>query len=216
MKPGRLFILALLASGICCPAQNPAQNQEPVARPVETAAPAPAEPASAPQAPASGSATDSYIIGPSDDLTVTVWKEPSFSGAYLVRLDGMISIPLLGDVLASGKTPLQLADQIATKLKKFIQDPNVSVVIGQIHSKVVYMLGEGVKAGPIAMTSGMTLLEAISSAGGLNDYANAKKIYILRNEDGKHQKIPVHYKEALKGDSTFDLILKPGDTIVVP
>jgi len=205
MKSGRLFILALLASGICCPAQNPAQNQPPAA-PAALAAPA----------PATGSATDSYIIGPSDDLTVTVWKEPSFSGSYLVRLDGMISIPLLGDVLASGQTPLQLADQIATKLKKFIQDPNVSVVIGQIHSKVIYMLGEGVKAGPIAMTSGMTLLEAISSAGGLNDYANAKKIYILRNEEGKHLKLPVHYKEALKGDSTFDLILKPGDTIVVP
>lgn len=214
MNPGRFFILALLASGICCPAQNPAQNQAPAAQPTEATTPASAAPTAT--APAAGSSTDTYIIGASDELTVTVWKEPSLSGSFLVRPDGMISIPLLGDVLASGQTPLQLADQIAAKLKKFIQDPNVSVVIGQIHSKVVYMLGEGVKAGPVPMTSGMTLLEAISSAGGLTDFANAKKIYILRNEDGKRQKILVHYKEALKGDSTFDLVLKPGDTIVVP
>jgi polysaccharide export outer membrane protein len=165
---------------------------------------------------AAGTAADAYVIGASDVLTVTVWKEPTLSGSILVRPDGMISLPLLGDVQASGLTPLQLADQIATKLKKFIQDPNVSVVISQIHSKVIYLLGEVGKKGPIEMTPGMTLLEAIASAGGVTDYANTKKIYILRDEAGKHQKIPVHYKEALKGDSTLDLVLKPGDTIVVP
>ncbi len=113
-------------------------------------------------------------------------------------------------------TPLQLADQISTKLKKYIQDPNVSVVISQIHSKVVYLLGEVVKKGPVEMTPGMTLLQAIASGGGLTDFANTKKIYILRDEAGTHQKIPVHYKEALKGNSESDLVLKPGDTIVVP
>jgi polysaccharide export outer membrane protein len=128
----------------------------------------------------------------------------------------MISLALLGDVQASGLTPLQLADQITTKLKKFMQDPKVSVVLTQIHSKVIYLLGEVGKKGPVEMTSGMTLLEAIASAGGLTDYANSKKIYILRNEGGKNQKIPVHYKEALKGASEFNLVLKPGDTIVVP
>jgi polysaccharide export outer membrane protein len=128
----------------------------------------------------------------------------------------MISLPLLGDVQAAGLTPLQLGDRITTMLKKFVQDPNVSVVVSQIHSKVVYLLGEVGKKGPIEMTPGMTLLEAIGSAGGLSDYANAKKIYILRDEAGKHEKIPVHFKEALKGDSTLNLVLKPGDTIVVP
>jgi len=92
----------------------------------------------------------------------------------------------------------------------------VSIVISQIHSKVVYLMGEVGKKGPIEMTPGMTLLEAIGSAGGVTDYANVKKMYILRDEAGKHEKIPVHYKEALKGDSTLDLVLKPGDTIVVP
>jgi polysaccharide export outer membrane protein len=149
-------------------------------------------------------------------LTVTVWKEPTLSGSILVRPDGMISLSLLGDVQASGMSPTQLADQISTKLKKYIQDPNVSVVVSQIHSKVVYMLGEVSKKGPVEMAPGMTLLEAISSAGGLTDFANKKKIYILRTESGSQQRIPVRYKEALKGDGTLNLPLKPGDTIVVP
>ena len=89
-------------------------------------------------------------------------------------------------------------------------------MISQIHSKVVYLLGEVGKKGPVEMTSGMTLLEAIASAGGLTDYANAKKIYILARRGRKARRIPVHYKEALKGDSEFNLVLEPGDTIVVP
>jgi len=242
MKPVRLFILTFFVPSLFCPAQD----QVPASKPAEVTAPAPttqapaapatdAQPAAdpgaassavpvqsaptpvapAPPAPAAGAA-NTYIIGPSDVLTVTVWKEQTLSGSNLVRPDGMISLPLLGDVQASGFTPVQLADEITGKLKKFVQDPNVSVVVAQIHSKIVYLLGEVGKKGPIEMTPGMTMLEAIGSAGGLTDYANAKKIYILREEGGKHLKIPVHYKEALKGDSTQDLALKPGDTIVVP
>jgi polysaccharide export outer membrane protein len=128
----------------------------------------------------------------------------------------MISVPLLGDVQAAGLTPLQLADQITVKLKKFIQDPNVSVVLNQINSKKIYLLGEVGKKGPLEMTPGMTLLEAVASGGGFTDYANVKKTYILRWQDGKQQRIPVHYKEALKGESQFNLALQPGDTIVVP
>jgi polysaccharide export outer membrane protein len=202
MKLGRLFILAFFVPSLFCHAQN----KEAAGKPAQVAAPA----------LAAGTATDSYVIGASDVLTVTVWKEPTLSGSLLVRPDGMISLPLLGDIQASGMTPLQLADQIEAKLKKFMQDPKVSVVLTQIHSKIIYLLGEVEKKGPVEMTPGMTLLEAISSAGGLTEFANSKKIYILRDEAGKHQKIPVHYKEALKGDSTLDLMLKPGDTIVVP
>lgn len=217
MKFGRLFIFAFLAPCLFCQAQD----KEPAGKPTQATAPdmsAPPAVSPAPTAPALalGPAADTYVIGASDVLTVTVWKDPTLSGSVLVRPDGMISLPLLGDVRASGLTSLQLADQITTKLKKFIQDPNVSVVIGQIHSKVVYLLGEVGKRGPIEMTPGMTLLQAIASAGGLSDYANTKKMYILRDEAGKHEKIPVHYKEALKGDSSLDLVLKPGDTIVVP
>jgi polysaccharide export outer membrane protein len=187
----------------------------PAGKPAQEEAPAQAA-SSAPLTAPEPAAQDTYIIGASDVLTVTVWKEPTFSGSVLVRPDGMISIPLLGDVHASGLTPLQLGAQIAAKLKKYVQDPNVSVVIGEIHSKVVYLMGEVGKKGPIEMTPRMTLLEAIASGGGLSEYANKKKIYILRDDAGAHQIIPVHYKEALKGDAAFNLLLKPGDTIVVP
>jgi polysaccharide export outer membrane protein len=159
---------------------------------------------------------DSYVIGGNDMLAITVWKEPTLSGAMLVRPDGMISMPLVGDIQATGLTPLHLADVIAVKLKKYIQDPNVSVVVTAIHSKLIYMIGQVNRTGPIDMTPDMTLLEALSSAGGLTDFANKKKIYILRDENGKRQRIPVHYKDALAGNRAFDLALKSGDTIVVP
>jgi len=207
MKTRNLLIVAFFVPTLFCHAQD----KEPAGKPAQVAAPAPAGLASA-----AGAASDSYVIGASDVLTITVWKEPTLSGSLLVRPDGMVSVPLLGDVQASGMTPLQLADQISTKLKKYIQDPNVSVVLTQINSKKIYLLGEVAKKGPMEMTPGMTLLEAISSAGGLTDYANTKKMYILRDDAGKHEKIPVHYKEALKGNSELNLVLKSGDTIVVP
>lgn len=159
---------------------------------------------------------DSYKIGPSDLLTITVWRETTLTGSYLVRPDGMISMPLLGDVQASALSPIQLAGELEVRLKTFIQNPNVNVQVSQIHSKVIYLLGEVTKKGPIDMAPGMTLLQAIASAGGLTDYANAKKMYILRNDSGKDVKIPAHYKEALKGNSSLNLALQPGDTIVVP
>jgi len=166
--------------------------------------------------PATPSMTDSYVIGASDVIGVAVFKDPTLSSSLLVRPDGMISMPLLGDIKASGKTPVQLADEIAAKLKKYMQDPNVTVILNQINSKKVFLIGEIGKTGPIEMTPGMTLLEAIATGGGLSQYANAKKIYILRTEAGKQQKIPVQYKQALKGDLSLNLILNPGDTIVVP
>jgi len=207
MKPGRLCILALFLPSLFCYSQN----DGPAAKPVPLAASASGAPS-----PAAGANSDSYVIGASDVLTVTVWNEPTLSGTILVRPDGMITVALIGDVQASGITPLQLANQIANKLKKFYTDPNVSVVISQIHSKLVYLLGEVEKKGPVDMTPGMTVLNAIADAGGLTDYANTKKMYILRGETGKQQKIPVRYKDALKGISECNLILEPGDTIVVP
>jgi polysaccharide export outer membrane protein len=206
MNLGNLFIMAVYLGSLFGDGKaKQADSQAAQTPPAQTAQ----------ATPAKGSA-DGYVIGASDILTITVWKEPTLSGNVLVRPDGMISLSLLGDVPASGMTPLQLADQISTKLKKFIQDPNVSVVIYQIHSKVVYLLGEVQKKGPVEMSPGMTLLEAVASAGGLTDYANAKKIYILRNNGGTQERIWVHYKDALKGNGAFNLVLKPGDTIVVP
>lgn len=189
--------------------------------------PAQGQSSTLPQGPATKSASPSvqgaaeidntrYVIGPDDSLAITVWKEPSLSGTIPVRPDGMISIALIGDLRAAGRTPMQLADDITVKLKKYIQDPNVSVVVMADSSQRIFLIGEVGHVGPIPMTPGMTPLQAIAAGGGLSAFANSKKIYILRNEGGKQQKIPFNYKQALKGESSQDVTLKPGDTIVVP
>jgi len=199
MRWGTLVLMILLGVSAPYGAQRPAEAADKVGDQGATVA-----------------AGETYVIGASDVLVITVWKQPTLSGSLLVRPDGMISLPLLGDVKAAGTTPLQLADEITGKLKKFFQDPTVSVVLSQVNSKKVFLLGEVQKRGPVDLTSGMTVLQAISSAGGLTDYANTKKIYILRAEAGAQQKIPVHYKQALKGEGQFNLALQAGDTIVVP
>ena len=215
MKPRMILLAAFLASTFFCQAQDkPAADQPPAPDAAKPVVPGEARPAA--QNVAAMATTDSYVIGLSDVIIVTVLKEPTLSSSLLVRPDGMISMPLLGDIMASGKTPLQLADEIAAKLKKFIQDPNVTVILSQMNSKKIYLIGEVGKTGPIEMTPGMTLLEAIATAGGVSEYANKKKIYILRDENGKHLKLPVQYKEALKGNTTLNVTLKPGDTIVIP
>ena len=210
MKPGSILLVAFLAPSLFCLAQDKAPAAQDAAKPAAQETTKLAAP------DAAKAATDSYVIGATDVLAVSVFKEPTLSSSILVRPDGMISMPLLGDVQASGKTPLQLADEITAKLKKYVQDPNVTVILTAMNSKKVYLIGEIGHTGPIEMTPGMTLLQAIATGGGLNPYANAKKIYILRVEGGKQLKIPVQYKQALKGDLSLNLILNPGDTIVVP
>jgi polysaccharide export outer membrane protein len=160
--------------------------------------------------------TDRYVIGADDSLNVMVWREPTLSGAFPVRPDGMISLVLVGDLPAAGKTPMQLAADIAQGLKKYIQDPVVTVAVLAVNSQKVFMIGEVGHVGPIMLTPGMTPLQAISAAGGLTMFANSKHIYILRGTGLKQQKIPFNYKQALKGDSKKDVSLQPGDTIVVP
>lgn len=170
-----------------------------------------------PPSPAAGAGVDAarYVIGAEDSLQITVWKEPSLSGTIPVRPDGRISLVLVGDLPAAGRTPMQLADDITVKLKKYIQDPNVSVLVMTVNSQKIFLVGEVGHVGPVMMSAGMTALQAISAGGGLTPYANSKKIYILRNENGKQQKIPFNYKQALKGEVQGPE-LKPGDTIVVP
>ena len=157
-----------------------------------------------------------YVIGADDSLQITVWQEPSVSGTFPVRPDGMISLVLVGDIPAAGLTPMHLAHDITIKLKKYIQDPIVSVVVAAVRSQRVYLVGEVLKAGPIELTAGMTPLQAIAQGGGLSPYANGKHIYILRGPQGKQTKIAFNYKLALKGDNRQDVPLLAGDTIVVP
>lgn len=157
-----------------------------------------------------------YIIGPDDSIQVNVWKEPSFTESVLVRPDGKISIPALGDVDAAGLTPMQLAADLTTRLEKFIIDPTVTVTVLAINSKHVYLVGEVGRVGPLNMTPDMTVLQAIASAGGLSPFANKKHIYILRGEPGKQTKIPFDYNKAVKSGNSQGITLQPGDTIVVP
>jgi polysaccharide export outer membrane protein len=156
-----------------------------------------------------------YIIGPEDSLQVTVWKEPTLSGNFPVRPDGMISLVLVGDLPAAGLTPMALSNDITQRLKKYIQDPVVTVAVLGVNSQRIFLVGEVGKVGPVMLTPGMTPLQAIVTAGGLSQFANSKRIYILRMVAGKQQKIPFNYKQALKGENT-GMTLLPGDTIVVP
>ena len=182
----------------------------------QTTAPAPAKvPPAADTNYAGPMDASRYIIGPQDSLQVTVWKEPTLSGTIPVRPDGMISLVLVGDIPAAGQTPTALSADISQRLKKYIQDPVVTVVVLGVNSQRVFLVGEVGKVGPIMMTPGMTPLQAIVSAGGLTQFASSKHIYILRSVSGKQQKIPFNYKQALKGDNS-GVSLLPGDTIVVP
>ena len=199
----------VLASATVSFAQN-TENKKDVAPVASPAAPAQDSMKSA------GVDAAHYIIGSEDTLQVTVWKEPTLSGTIPVRPDGRISLVLVGDLQAAGRTPMQLADDITAKLKKYIQDPNVSVVVMSVNSQKIFLVGEVGHAGPLMMSAGMTPLQAIAAGGGLSPYANSKKIYILRGEAGKQLKIPFNYKQALKGDNSQVVELKPGDTIVVP
>jgi polysaccharide export outer membrane protein len=195
------------------------------ARAQEKEKPIPAAPGSAPAtAPSAGSnavpktpTTDpNYMIGAQDVLDISVWKEDQLTKTVPVRPDGKISLPLLNDVQAAGLTPTQLATQITQNLKKFVTDPQVTVIVREINSQRVYLIGEVARAGAYPLLPGMTVLQALSSAGGFTQFANTKKIYVLRMENGKQEKFPFNYKDALGAKSDENILLKAGDQIVVP
>jgi len=184
------------------------QSSAPQQTPRDTANAAAARPATS---------DPNYIIGPQDVIDINVWKEPDLTRAVPVRPDGKISMPLLNDVQAAGLTPMQLTAQITAGLRKFISEPQVTVVVTQINSQRVYILGEVNRAGAFPLVPGMTVLEALSSAGGFTMFANVKKIYVLRTVDGKQEKYPFNYNDVIHGKATAqNVLVKAGDTIVVP
>ncbi len=167
--------------------------------------------------PAAATADVSYVIGPSDVLNISVWHQPELTLTVPVRPDGMISLPLLNDVQAAGKTPLQLRATITEKLAQFDKDPQVTVIVTAMNSQRVYVTGYVARAGAYAMLPGMTVLQAISSAGGFTPFANQGNIIILRTENGKQLRLPFNYKDVISGKNPDqNIVLKPGDTIVVP
>ncbi len=165
----------------------------------------------------SATADPNYVIGGQDVLDISVWKEAELTRTVPVRPDGKISLPLLNDVQAAGLTPTQLAAQITESLKKFVTNPQVTVIITQINSQRIYILGEVNRAGAYPLLPNMTVLQGLSSAGGFTQFANLKKIYMFRMENGKQVKYPFNYKEVISGKASEENIaLKAGDTIVVP
>jgi polysaccharide export outer membrane protein len=196
-------LLVFAATALNGQAQNPAPD---AAKPAAPAASSPV-PANDPD----------YKIGPQDVLTINVWKEPDVSREVPVRPDGKISLPLLNDVEAAGLTPMQLANSLTESLKKFISSPQVTVIVKEINSRRVYVIGEVVRAGTFPLLPRMTVLQVVSGCGGFTQFANPKKIYVLRSKDGKQTKIPFNYKEVVSGKNPEQNIeLQPGDTIVVP
>ena len=161
--------------------------------------------------------SDQYVIGPEDVLYIHVWREDALSRTVPVRMDGKISMPLIDEIQAAGLTPLQLKESLIQKFKQLIDNPNVSVIVSETNSFKVYVTGQVRTPGVYRLKSETSILQIISMAGGFTDWANQKKILIIRKEDGKEKRITVNYKKIMKGnDPGSNIILKAGDTIIVP
>lgn len=199
----RGLISLVFLSGIAL-AQSTPENARTAPEPVQNSAPV--------------SHDRTFVIGDDDVLAINVWKEPEISRSLPVRSDGKISLPLVGEVQASGRTPLTLEQDIADRLKNYIAEPEVTVIVQQINSQRINVLGQVNHPGSYALTNSATILDAIALAGGFRDFAKQKAIYVLRqNPDGSQSRIPFNYKEVAHGQNTGQNIkLQSRDTIVVP
>jgi polysaccharide export outer membrane protein len=150
-------------------------------------------------------------------LSIVYWKDKDMSADAQVRPDGKIALPLINEITAAGLTPDQLRERLTTESKKFMEDANITVVVRQINSRKVFIMGEVNKPGPYPLTASTTVMQLIATAGGLREYANGKKIIIMRNENGKPLSLPFNYKDVSSGKNLNQNVeLKPGDTVVVP
>jgi len=161
---------------------------------------------------------DDYVIGAGDTLQISVWKEPEASvPEVVVRPDGKITVPLIKEVEVAGLTPTRVEQTITQRLAKFIEDANVTVVVATISSKKIYIIGAVRKEGPLPYTYGMSVMQALSEAGGVTEYAKRKKIYILRTENAREYRLDFNYDDVVKGQSMEqNILLLPGDTVVIP
>jgi polysaccharide export outer membrane protein len=212
--------LALLGcvpvAGFLCWAQTPdgkPKREVPVEVAVAHTGPAAATPASAARL-----REDSFVIGNDDVLVINVWKEAEISRTVTVRTDGKISLPLVGEVQASTKTPKQLEAEISSKLSDYISEPGVTVIVQEIRSQRFSILGQVAHPGSYVLSSSTTVLDAIAMGGGFRDFAKQKTILVLReNPDKTQTRFAFNYKEVIKGHHPYQNIkLEPGDTVVVP
>ncbi len=208
-----LTLLVMMSQGAYAQSNSPLQPPAP-------AAPTADNQAGAKQGQGSqGAHSDSaYVIGANDVLAISVWKEPDISRSVPVRSDGKISLPLVGELTASGQTPLQLEQEITKRLQSYISEPEVTVIVTDSKSQKVNILGMVARPGAYLLTSSTTVLDAIAMAGGFKDFAKQKSIYVLRQApDGTQKRIPFNYKDVIKGKNPEQNIrLQAGDTLVVP
>ena len=161
---------------------------------------------------------ENFIIGNDDVLSISVWNEPNLTKAVPVRSDGRISLPLAGEILAAGRTPLQLEHEITEKLKSFITTPEVTVIVQQVNSRKFNVLGEVGRPGSYPLTAATTVMDAIATAGGFKDFAKKSNVYVLRKgSNGSESRLKFNYKEFIKGkNSEQNVKLEPNDTVIVP
>jgi len=158
-----------------------------------------------------------YIVGIEDELKINVWKEPELSTGVVVRPDGKITVPLVDDIYVVGMTTKQLQETLTERLRPFVNEPQVTVVVESIRSRKVYLVGQVGRSGSFNLNGRRTALEMLVEAGGLGPYAKADNIYILRRQGETEQRLKFNYKKALRGnDPKSDILLIPGDIIVVP
>ena len=218
------FSIAVLIS-LAAPIKATAGQVEATASNTQTAKsgqqPPAGQPTAAPAGPSQPVATAEYdpalyVIGADDQLMISVWHEPELSMSVTVRPDGIITLPLLNDVRVVGLKPLELQALLMDKLKPFVNEPQVTVSVQTIRSRKVFLAGQGVKPGAFPLTGRMTALELLVQAGGLGPFAKAKSIYVLRKSKGHETRLRFNYKDALSGKPDSDIVLEPGDIVVVP
>ena len=211
-----LFVLAFCLMAM--PAFVSAQQASPDAGKAEKKATAPKAELQAKQATAQVAAdSGTYVIGPEDVLYIYIWKEENLSRTVPVRMDGMISIPLVDDIKAAGLTPLQLKELLLTKLREYVDTPDVTVIVTEANSYKVYVQGEVKKPGVYKLRTETSIVQLIVMAEGFTDWANQKKITVMRKEGGKDTRIVVNYKKIIDGDEgAKDIILKSGDIVIIP
>lgn len=164
-------------------------------------------------------ANDTYRIGIEDDLQISVWREPELSMPVVVRPDGIITLPLLNDIRVVGLTPKELQALLTEKLKAYVNEPQVTVIVRAIRSRRVYLIGEAARPGAYPLNGRKTILQLLAEVGGLGPFARADGIYVLRTENGRQIRIPFSYKKAINGqvgNKAQDIELLPGDIVVVP
>jgi polysaccharide export outer membrane protein len=186
----------------------------PAAAPPEVAVPAPAATTNAGTAVLTG--PNDYKIGPEDLLDISVWKNPELSRTVPVRPDGKVSLPLVNDIQAAGLTPTALRQQLVERFSEYIPTPEVAVIVREVHSMKVAVVGSVKTPGRYELKSAATVLELIALAQGFTDFAARDRIVILRQENGEAKRIPFNYRKVAGGDEQANLTVQPGDIIVVP